>query len=264
MSILKNRKRLLLIILVALIGVNLWPKGKEATVENEASTIVSSPEDLLNINQEVYSFKVEGFNKNRKVQWGLEGKSANLVGDKINIEYLRAVYNGDDATFNVSADKAVYDKNTSDIELKENVIGKSSDGGELFTDYAKWNSETEDITTDSIVTVKRENLTCRGKGLITKPELEWVMFTKDIVVDFGESKNITCDGPFEVDHKKSIAIFNNNVKVEDKKSVMFTDKLTVFLDPKTNEVKSIVTEGNVEVIHRGSLEDMDDLGKVSF
>ena len=45
---------------------------------------------------------------------------------------------------------------------------------------------------------------------------------------------------------------------------MYTDKLTVYLNPETNGVSRIVTEGNVKVVYRGDLEDMGDLGKASF
>ncbi|OGW75088.1 MAG: LPS export ABC transporter periplasmic protein LptC, partial [Omnitrophica bacterium RBG_13_46_9] len=212
-------------------------------------------------NQEVYSFKVQGFNNEKKVCWGLEGKSASVVMDEINITDLKAVYYGDDMTLTIFADRAVYDKATQDIELKDNIVGRTSDGSQLVTDYAKWNARTEEITTDSLVLIKRENITCRGKGLVTKPRLKWVTFRNDVEVDIVPDKKIVCSGPFELDHIKNIAIFNNDVKITDKDSETFTDRLTVYLDPETNKIARLVTEGNVRVVHRGKIEDM---GKISF
>ena len=267
MRIITIRKTLLLIIL-GLVCVMFVISNKnnipDISKKGDISLEISKESSPIHSNQEMYSFKVEGFNKDRKVEWGLEGESASIVMDKVNIKNLTAIYFKDDTTFNLVAENAIYDKKTQEVELMDNVVGKSSDGGELATDYAKWNSGLEEITTDSIVVVTRENLTCTGKGLITRPKLNWVSFTKDIEVDFGEDKRITCDGPFEIDHDKNLAIFNNNVKVYDKESVMDTDKLTVYLEPETNKVLSVVTEGNVKIVHKGELEDISNFGKVSF
>ncbi len=213
------------------------------------------------VKQEVYTFKVEGFNEDQKVQWGLEGESARVIEDKINIKNLHGVYYGDDMTFVVFADSAVYDKKTQDIELKTNIVGKTSDGGEFITDYAKWNAKSEEITTDSRVIVKRQNITCAGRGVVTKPRLKWVLFREEVEVDIAPDKKIVCSGPFELDQAENKAIFNDDVKITDKESETFTDKLTVYLNAGTNEIERIVTEGNVKVVHRGDIEDM---GKVSF
>lgn len=234
----------------------------ENTSESRAGDSTAAPDKNASaLKQEVYSFKVEGFNKDKKMQWNLEGESAHVVKDKINIHNLRAIYYGDDAVFTVLADKAVYDKKTQNVELRSNIIARSSDGGELITDYAVWNPTNEEIKTDAHVVVKRENIICKGTGLITRPKMKWAEFAEEIEVNFNEGRVITCNGPFTINHEEHIAIFNNNVKVRDEKSDMFTDKLTVFLNPDTNEVESIVTEGNVEVVHRGNIEDLD---KITF
>lgn len=244
-------------ILITVLAANGCSKKDEPQKARETL----AGEESLALKQEVYTFKVEGFNKDKKVQWGLEGESAKVILDKVNIKNLRAVYHGNDMTFTIFADSAVYDKKTQNIELKTNIVGKTSDGGELATDYANWNAEAEEITTDSHVVVKRENITCRGRGLVTRPRLKRVAFEKEVEVDIAPDKKIVCSGPFELDQEKRVAIFNNNVKITDKDSETLTDKLTVYLKAKTNEVERIVTEGNVEVVHRGDIEDM---GKMSF
>ena len=213
------------------------------------------------IEQEVYSFKVEGFNKDRKVEWELEGESADIILDKIKIKNLKAMYYGGDISVTIVADRAVYDKKTHNVELLDNIVGRTSDGGEFLTDYANWNAETEEITTDRYVVVKRENVTLRGKGLVTRPRLKWVRFETEVEVDMAPGKKILCNGPFEFDHEKNIAVFNNNVHIVEKENDTFTDRLTVYLDPETNEIMRVITEGNVRVVHRGDIEDM---GKVSF
>ena len=245
-------------VLAILIGTNACSSKKETPVpKTKKPSGKISPNELTGIKQEVYSFKVEGFGEGSKVQWHLEGESANVVHEKINIKNLKAVYHEGDTVFTIFADRAVYDKKTQDIELEDNIIGKTSDGGELITDYAKWHAKTEEITTESYVIVKRENMECIGKGLITKPRLKWVAFRKEVEVDIKPDRKIICDGPFEIDHEKSVAIFNKNVKISDKESDTFADRLTVYLDPVTNEIIEAVTEGNVKVVHRGDMRDMD-------
>jgi LPS export ABC transporter protein LptC len=213
------------------------------------------------LKHEVYSFRVEGFGKDKKVEWGLEGASACVVADKINISELKAVYYGENMTFTVFADKAVYDKKTQNIELKENIVGSTSDGGELVTTHAEWNADRERIVTDEKVVVTRDNITCIGKGMSTKPRLKKIRFLKDIEVSILPDKKILCDGPFEIDHEKNVAVFRKNVRIVEKDSETLTDKLTVYIDPDTHEVDRVITEGNVKVVHRG---DVKDLGRMSF
>ena len=52
------------------------------------------------------------------------------------------------------------------------------------------------------------------------------------------------------------------MKIIDNESEMFTDKLTAFLNPKTNEISRVITEGNVKVVHKGSIEDFGEIGKM--
>ena len=254
-----RRKTLILIILICAIQiVGCAKKEKDAETDIAKKNTI---DELMGIKQEVRSFRVEGFGKDRKLQWGLEGESANVVLDKININVLKAVYHGEEGTFTIFADKAVYDKKTQDIELDENIKGITSDGGELFTAHARWDAEKEEITTDSYVTVKRQNIACSGKGIVTKPRLKKMQFLKEVEVTIMPDKKITCDGPFELDHNESVGIFNKNVKITDKNSETSTDKLTIYLNPDTNAIERIVTEGNVEVVHKG---DVEDIGKISF
>lgn len=262
---LKNRKILIpAAVLLVLLAFAASLRKPEKAPGGKTQTAKISPEELLNVKQEVFSFTVEGFDKERNVEWGLEGESASVVLDKINIKNLKAVYNGDDMDFTILADRAVFDKKSQDIELEKNIVGRTSDGSELVTDFAKWHAKSEEVTSDAHVTVTRENLICKGKGFLARPRLKQVSLTKEVDVNFSEGKRITCDGPFEIDNQKHIAIFNNNVKVADKDSDMYTDKLTVYLTPDTNEVRSVVTEGNVKVVHRGELDKIGDFGQVTF
>jgi len=230
----------IVICIVLVLSINGCLKKKNVSVEIEKKKRAASEKGALNIEQEVYTFKVKGYDANRKVRWGLEGESANVVGDKINISNLSAVYYGDEMTLNLVSENAVYDKKTQNIELKGNIVGKTSDGGELMTDYAKWNADREEITSDSHVVIKRQNIVCKGIGLVTKPRIKQVTFNKEVDVDFSSDKRILCDGPFEIDYDKNKAVFKNNVTVIDKKGKMFVDELVVYIDPETKKVTECI------------------------
>jgi len=235
----------------------------------EINTPFGSTSQMLKkgIGQEMYHFKVEGVAEDGESEWKLIGTSGDITDDIITIQELKAEYHDKEMVFYLKADKGIYHRKTKNIELFENIEGRASDGGELYANYAIWNSATEEITTDSFVTVKKENMTCTGRGVLTKPKLKWVRFNKDVLVDFSGDRRIACEGPFVFDQAESVAIFNTNVKITDADSDTFTDRLTVYLVPDTNRVERIVTEGNVKIVHRdidklssGNMMDFSNVG----
>ena len=273
-----NLKYILVITLTASVFLApVWgcsSKKDEKTKKSDAKNIIDADTPLgktsqaleKSMGQEMYHFKIEGVTEDGAAEWKLVGTSGDIEGEIITINELRAEYYDKEMTFYLKADKAIYNRNTKNIELFDNIKGTVSDGGELYANYAIWNSATEEITTDSFVTVKKENMTCTGRGALTKPKLKWVRFNTDVLVDFSGDRRIACDGPFIFDQKNSVAIFNTNVKVTDADSDTFTDKMTVHLVPETNRVDRIVTEGNVKIVHRdidklssGSMMDLSNL-----
>jgi len=229
--------------------------GETKTIEIDTPFGSTSQNLKQGIGQEMYHFKVEGVTQDGQAEWKLMGTSGDITDEIITIKELKAEYHDKETVFYLRADRAAYNRKTKNIELFENIEGRASDGGELYASYAIWNASTEEITTDSFVTVKKENITCTGRGAMTKPKLKWVRFDSDVLVDFSGDRRIACDGPFIFDQMKSVAIFNTNVKVTDADSDTFTDKLTVYLVPETNRVDHIITEGNVNIVHR----DIDKL-----
>jgi len=97
--------------------------------------------------------------------------------------------------------------------------------------------------------------------MLTKPRLRQVKFYKEVEVDIVPERKVTCDGPFELDYDAHVAIFSNNVRITEGEMETFTDKLTVYLHPETNQIDRVVTEGNVKVVHRGDLEELE---KIAF
>jgi lipopolysaccharide export system protein LptA len=63
----------------------------------------------------------------------------------------------------------------------------------------------------------------------------------------GRAVKITCDGPLEIEYNEGVAVFNNNVTVDNKDGKLYADKTTVFFDNKEKKIVKIVSEGNVKI-----------------
>lgn len=56
---------------------------------------------------------------------------------------------------------------------------------------------------------------------------------------------ITCEGKLDMDYEKNIAIFHNDVRVEDPRMKMNADLMTVYFQPKEKNIEKVVAIGNV-------------------
>jgi len=59
---------------------------------------------------------------------------------------------------------------------------------------------------------------------------------------------VTCDGPLEVQYENGMAIFHDNVHVNQNESELFADMAYVYFDAKTRSLTKVVAEGNVKVV----------------
>jgi lipopolysaccharide export system protein LptA len=59
---------------------------------------------------------------------------------------------------------------------------------------------------------------------------------------------INCAGPLEMKYNEGIAIFNNNVVVDNKEGKLFCDKATVFFDAKDRTKLKILAQGHVKIV----------------
>ena len=60
---------------------------------------------------------------------------------------------------------------------------------------------------------------------------------------------ITCTGPLEIDYEKEIAVFHNNVKVDQKDhGVMHADRMDAYFDFKNKKILRIISQGNVKIV----------------
>ncbi len=68
---------------------------------------------------------------------------------------------------------------------------------------------------------------------------------------------ITCDGSLDVDFEKNIAIFNDNVVVEDQKGNVYSDLMKVFFLGEDREISLIEAYGSVVIDIEGKVAKSD-------
>lgn len=227
--------------------------------------------------QTIADFNLSGFAEQGKKSWELSGKSADIFSDIVKLKDITGKLYGEDEDIMLSSREGSFDKQQALIHLEKDVVITTSGGAELSTDYLDWDRKNQIISTQALVNIKKEDMVTRGQGATGHPDLNQMSLEKDVTVEInpsaGEGKEpdaekktvITCDGPLEIDYQKNIAIFNNNVKVEQKDVLIYSDKMDVyFAKPAKKEAKEqnkeespavlganlekIVARGNVKII----------------
>ncbi|MFH1836729.1 MAG: LPS export ABC transporter periplasmic protein LptC [Candidatus Omnitrophota bacterium] len=218
---------------------------KEENIEEKAQA-EEKKKTGTDLEQKVLSFSIDGRNPNGVRQWHLEGKSADIVGDDIYLDDMGAVAYGDNTVVVLTSDKGIYSKGRGEVELVGNVNVSSDDGLTLTTEKAKWSQNTKEISTDDMVNINRDGLNAVGKGGMANSDTMYAILRKDVTVEMKPDTTIICDGPLEIDYNAHVAVFKNNVKVEDKDGKLFSDMLTVEFDADTEKLTRVVAEGNVK------------------
>lgn len=200
------------------------------------------------VKQKVLTFSIDGKTSNGLKQWHLEGKAAEMIGSEIYLEDLDAIAYGDDYTVKLKSEKGVYNRSKAEVELTGSVRVTSDDGTTLTTDEARWSQETREITTDSLVEIRRENMYAKGKGALANSLERKAILLKDVTVRLEPRTEIFSDGYLEVKFNENTAEFFNNVRVSDKDGKLFSDMLTVYFDPDTRKIARVVAKGNVKLL----------------
>lgn len=69
---------------------------------------------------------------------------------------------------------------------------------------------------------------------------------------------ITSDGPMEVDYSKKIAVFDENVFVNDPQGTVRADHMEVYFDKETNDIDQIYCKGDVKIHHQDRTSHSDE------
>lgn len=200
----------------------------------------------LNEEQKILSFDMTGYDNSGKKKWDIQGKSADIVSDVVILRDLEANSYNKDRTVMLKAQSGEYNKKKNSIELEDNVVVTTSDGIRITADSFQWNSESDLISTDSYVEVKKDNLFASGYGASASTKEKDIKLNKDIVVK-QDDVTITCKGPLDIDYEKDTASFYEKVKVIEPRGELSADRLDIFFDRKSRKIDKVVAERNVEL-----------------
>jgi len=197
--------------------------------------------------QNVTAFSIEGRSPKGARQWNLSGESAKIVGDDIHLNSIEAVVYNDESVVNLSSDSGVYRRITGEVQLLGNVRVFSGEEFTLLTESARWVQEEKVIRTDDIVKISREGMDAVGKGGSANSDEKWARLNSEVSVFIPPDTRVRSDGPLEVRHDENVAVFRDNVIVEDKEGRLLADVLRVEFDPGTKKISRVIAEGNVKV-----------------
>jgi LPS export ABC transporter protein LptC len=225
--------------------------------------------------QTVSDFNLSGYGEGGERVWEISGKSADIFSDEITLDDFVGTLYGQEK-IKVTADKGNFDRNQDRVHLEDNVIITTESGTELTTDYLDWDKQTSKVSTDAPVDIKKDNLNLSGVGIDGDTELRNVDLKSEVKlqIDDKEQKNrtvITCSGPLNINYADNIAVFNDNVFVDNGESQMFADLMEVYFDVsesddsstsgsfagKSGKIKKIIARGNVKIV-RGDNYSISD------
>lgn len=225
--------------------------------------------------QQMNDFSFQGLSQGGKKAWEVRGKSADIFSDIVKLTSVNADVYGEEENINLVGDKGTYDKSSGKIHLQDNVVVTTTGGGKLTTNYLDWDRESQRVSTEDVVNIQRQNIKAVAKGLEGDPNLKKISLKDDVTVEIQEALEetksddpllsskeptiVTCDGPLEIDYEKEIAIFNNNVKVDQKEQgVMHADKMEAYFDFKVKKILRIKSIGNVKIVKDGNTSYSDE------
>jgi LPS export ABC transporter protein LptC len=203
--------------------------------------------DSRDLEQKVLTFSIDGRSPKGVQQWHLEGNSAEIIGEDIHLNDLSAVAYSDEATIKLTSDNGIYHKKQGIVELLGDVKVVSDDGLTLKTDKAQWSQHSKEIFTDAVVHISKDNIKATGTGGMANSDEKKAMLNKNVTVVIEPDTRVDCDGKLEISSLDNIAVFYDNVIVEDKDGKLLADKLTVNFNPDTKKISEVIAEGNVKV-----------------
>ncbi len=242
------RKKTVKIAAGAVLAAAVWfyfSATKTAVPESEISESAqrSEPE----VEQNVTSFSIEGRSPRGARQWTLTGDSARIIDDDIHMSNLKAVAYSDDSVINLSSNSGIYRRELDEVDLLGNVFVFSGEDFFLKTESARWSQEDKEIATEEYVEITREGMRAVGVGGRANSDERWAQLNSNVDVFIDPGTRVRSDGPLEVKYGDNLAVFRDNVIVEDEEGRLMADILTVEFDPETQKMVKVTAEGNVTV-----------------
>jgi len=219
-------KRLALILGVLFLSTSLFAEETKPEAESD---------------QQISDFSLSGFADKGKKSWDLAGKTADIFDNVIKLKDVVGNMYGESENIKLTANKGDFDKAEGKVHLEDKVMITTSSGAKLTTESLDWDRKNQVVSTDQKVNIERENMIATALGAIGQPSLNKVNLVKDVQVEIESAKKagepadsakskiiITCDGPLEVDYQNNVATFKNNVKVDNKDALIYSDIMFVY------------------------------------
>jgi len=200
----------------------------------------------------VSTFSLVGHAPDGRKKWVVEGQTANLLEETVHLSPVAATSFGA-TVVHLTAKEGDFYRASQNVHLQGYVVVTTSEGTRLATESLDWVSERGMGKTTDKVVVDREGMRVIGRGGISYPKVKRVRLEKEITVTLQGEKGltvVTCEGPMEVDYGRRLARFWRNVRVDDQKGFIQSDRMDAVFDSK-NQLEKATFYGHVE-IHHGS------------
>ena len=173
--------------------------------------------------------------------------------DTVIEEDIKGITSNKDGNVHFQAKKALFHKADNTLEMQDDVMIQTEDGLRLETDAIKWSQDKDKVFTDREVKITKDaDIEIQGKGLDAQPSLKTARIGEEVEVTIPQEDAdfimITCKGPLEIDYQEGLAIFYNDVKVNQKDSQLYSDKAKMYFDFDSQKLDKIVAEGNVRIV----------------
>ncbi len=232
------------------------------------------------VEQTIKDFSVSGINDSAKTRWDMHGDTARIKDNLLEVDNVKVTGFSDGVRVDVVSDKGYYNRDKGVVLLSKDVEAVSSTGARLVTDTAVWDTKKNTLETDDRVTITQDDkgAVLKGKGghveldkniAVIRSDVEAQMYrasAKDMGLpvkdrdEDGKQRHktiIRCKGPLEVRYRDKIAVFNNDVVVEDEEAKIYADKLTVYFDNEDNRISKIIGEGNVRIVKGDNITESE-------
>ena len=216
--------------------------------------------DEQHVGQKFEGFNLQGYNGQGDMVWTVNGETADVKQDTIEITNVDADTYGEQP-MNVKAKKAFVRQGDGNMRLEEDVTITSEAGTRMLTDSLEWRRDEDLVTTKDNVIIQDETkgLTVTGKGLDAHPGLSTAKIKKDVkaMIDVNQADEdkanpnivtITCDGPMVIDRGRSMATFEDNVVAVQNDQTLKADRMEIYFDEEKKTIQKLICIGHVVVV----------------
>ncbi len=233
---------------------------------------IAQPKAAEKPTHKVYSFTFTKYTTEGQRELEIEGDSADIFSSVVNLSNVIAKAHAEESPVTITADSGVFDKATSKVHLRKNVVATTDTGARLLSPSLDIDPPAKTLETEDEAQVKKDNIDVVGTGAKGDSGLKQVQFRKNVTVVIqgeddenplemtgaaeraGASKTqkssktvITCDGPLDIDYENNIAHFHKNVVAIDARGKLSADLMDVYYNKAKKRVHKIVATGNVSI-----------------